>query len=169
MTSTQNCQDAFGGVSGGWPYFLPSTFCFQLVSTKNVAFTISDLFAGVIGMVGDAGAAVVGRALGGSNSNVQAIAGALSGAFIGHILARLPSQGEPTDSAITALMNGAAMVGLGEDAGGGPRNAAGAIGGAAVSFLVRQASNAVGSGPTYRRGIDGPVIDSSTGQELSGS
>lgn len=165
VTSTQNCQDAFGG----WPYFLPSTFCFQLVSTKNVAFTLGDLFAGVIGMVGDAVAAVVGRALGGPNCNVQAIAGALSGAFLGQLLGRLPSQGQEADSAINALMNGAAMGGLGDNAGGGHGNAAGAIGGAFVSFLAGQVSNAVGSGPTYRRGIDGPVIDSSTGQELSGS
>lgn len=161
VISTQNCQDV-----SGWPFVAPTTFCFQLVSTKHVAFTLGDLGAGAIGMAGDALTAVIGRAIGGPNSNVQAIAGALSGALINHVLSRLPPQGQPADTILGALMNAAAMTGLGEGGGGGAGNAISALVTPAVSYLAGQASDASGSGSTYRRGVDGPTIDSRTGQEI---
>ncbi|PIE66985.1 MAG: hypothetical protein CSA23_06245 [Deltaproteobacteria bacterium] len=113
-------------------------------------------------MAGDAIAAVAGRAIGGELTNIQAIAGALSGALINHLLSRLPSLGQPADTIRSGLMNAAAMGGLGDDAGGGNWNAAAAFVAPLISlgasYLAGKASDATGSGPTYRRGLNGPII-----------
>ncbi len=166
VTFTQNCQDA-----SGWPFVAPTSLCFQLVSTKHVAFTVGDFLAGAIGMAGDAIAAVAGRAIGGKLTEIQAIAGASSGALINHLLSRLPSLGEPADTIRSGLMNAAAMVGIGDGAGGGNRNAAAAFVAPLISlgasYCAGKASDANGSGPTYRRGLNGPIIDSETRQEVS--
>jgi hypothetical protein len=160
MVPTQNCQDI-----SSWPFVLPSTISFQNVSTKNVGFTAGDLLAGGIGMAGDAVTALTSRAIGGSPSSGEIIAGALSGAAVNQIVGRLGTSGFGGDL-LKGLLGGAAMIGLGEGAGGGGGNALAALLSPLISYGAGQASNAAGSGPTYRRGIDGPLIDSRTGREI---
>jgi hypothetical protein len=156
MVPTQNCQDI-----SGWPFVLPSTISFQNVSTKNVGFTLADLGAGAIGMAGDSVTALTGRALGGSPSTGNIIAGALSGAAVNQIVGRLGTSGFESD-ALKALLGGAATLGLGGSGGRVLASASSPL----ISYGAGQASNAVASGPTYRRGIDGPLIDSRTGREI---
>lgn len=160
VTSTQNCQDI-----SGWPFVAPTTFCFQMVSSKHVAFTFADLGAGAIGMAGDAVGALVGRAIGGAPKMQDVIAGAAAGALIGQLMARLPPPPGGT-SLWQGLLGGAAMLGLG-DAGGGTGNAVAALVAPFISQGAGSASNRVASGPTYQRGLDGPTVDSRTGRPVS--
>jgi hypothetical protein len=73
--NVETCQD-----SAGWGFVLPAGLCFQNVSTRWVGMTWGDLFAGLIGMAGDAlqGLALsgFGNLIGLPNTMMGGVAGA---------------------------------------------------------------------------------------------
>lgn len=80
VTSTQDCMDI-----SGCGFVAPTSFSFQLVSSREVGFTLGDLAAGAIGMVTDAAVAVVGSALGGGGSAADQLSSAIVGAAMGPV------------------------------------------------------------------------------------
>ena len=133
LIPTQNCQDI-----AGWPFFLPLSFSFQMVSTRWVAFTVADLFAGVIAVAADSVAALISRRLGGAPSNPlnAAIAGALTGPFLDHVTAFLPPD---VQGPAKIMLAGAFAIGLGSSSA----DVVGAMMGPASGYGAGQAANAM--------------------------
>lgn len=151
VTSTQDCMDI-----SAWGFVAPSSFSFQLVSTREVGFTLGDLAYGVIGLVGDAAVALIGSAFG-QPGNAQAAGDQLQGAIVGACMgpvtgwatALIPSPPEVSEAEnlfAKMMIEGAAALG----SGGGPSGAATGLAKASIGYLSGKAGDAA------QQAIDGP-------------
>lgn len=115
LITAQNCQDV-----SGVGFVLPSNTCFQLVSTRWVAFTFGDFAAGMIGMVGDAASAAAGSLFG------DMFPGDFGKTFMGSLTTALIGQGIKVGTAllpggkIISTYAGIFMLGLGQPGAAGP-------------------------------------------------
>lgn len=80
LIPVQTCQDV-----AGWGFVLPNGICCQMVSTRWVGMTWGDLFAGLIGMVGDALQGLVLSGFGNLLGIPNTLGGGVAGAAIGSI------------------------------------------------------------------------------------
>lgn len=146
VTTTQDCMDL-----AMWAFVAPTSLSFQLVSTREVGFTLGDLAAGAIGMATDATVALISSAIGRpSNFNAPEVAadqlqGAIVGAFMapvtGWAAALIPPPGPDATpwekaqaEAAKAMIEVAAGLGTGGangGAGGLVKGVLGPLGGAA--------------------------------------
>lgn len=151
---TQDCQDI-----SGWPFVAPTSVSFQLVSTREVGFTLGDLVNGLIGMAFDAAAALICRRLGGPPPETfraalrAAIPAALTNAFIDHVTSLLPPDAQGPMKIVFATAFAIGLNRGGSDvlaAAVGPAASYGAstAGGAAQSGIdgSRQGTDNVGHG-----------------------
>lgn len=115
LIPAQNCQDV-----AGVGFVLPTALCFQLVSTRWVAFTFGDYAAGLIGMAGDAVSAAAGSAFG------SMFPGDFGESFMGKLTTSLIGQGIKVGTAVTPggkfvrTYAGAFLLGLGQSGAAGP-------------------------------------------------
>lgn len=115
LIPAQNCQDV-----SGVGFVLPTAVCFQLVSTRWVAFTFGDYAAGLIGMAGDALSAAAGSAFG------DMFPGDFGKTFMGQLTTALIGQGIKVGTALTPggkfvrTYAGAFLLGLGQPGAAGP-------------------------------------------------
>lgn len=115
LIPAQNCQDV-----AGVGFVLPTALCFQLVSTRWVAFTFGDYAAGLVGMAGDALSAAAGSAFG------SMIPGDFGNSFMGKLTTSLIGQGIKVGTALTPggkyvrTYAGAFLLGLGQSGAAGP-------------------------------------------------
>lgn len=137
VTTTQDCQDI-----NGWGFCLPTSVCFQQVSTREVGFTLGDLAAGMISMAADSATALVSRALGGPASLEDAITGAIVGSVCTTMVALAPPEAQKF---MKVLLGTGAGIGTGGAAGG----AAGFLG-AGIGLIGDAAGGAA------QQAIDGP-------------
>lgn len=112
---TQDCQDR-----SGWPFFLPTSVCFQLVSTREVGFTLGDLVNGLIGMAFDSAASLICRGISGPGGPppetfraalAAAIPGAAVNAFVDQVTGLLPPDAQGPAKIMIAT---AFAIGLGK-------------------------------------------------------
>ncbi len=131
ITTTQDCQDI-----SGWGFCLPTSVCFQQVSTREVGFTLGDLVAGLISMAADSAAALVSRAIGGpagtsaeevSKQLGDAIVGVVVGSVCTLMVAVLP---QDQQGVMKVVLGTAAGLGAGGASGGATGLATGLIGAA---------------------------------------
>ena len=156
---TQDCQDI-----SGWPFFLPTSVCFQLVSTREVGFTMGDLVNGLIGMAFDSAASLICRGIAGPGGPppetfraalAAAIPGAAINAFVDQVTGFLPPDAQGPAKIMVAT---AFAIGLGKggsdvaQAAVGPTCGLGAsgVGGAAQSAIdgTRPGTDNIGHGGT---------------------
>ena len=128
LIPVQTCQDI-----AGWGFVLPAGICFQLVSTRWVGMTWGDLFAGLIGMAGDALGNLVLSGFGNLLGLPNTLAGGIAGAAINNVATGLGIYSG------TLSTEGQAGLAVGLAATTGPFGVA-----ILVSFGAGQAANAVG-------------------------
>lgn len=115
VVSTQDCQDI-----AGWGFAAPTSVCFQLVSTREVGFTLGDLVNGAISMAFDSAAALAGRAIGGPPGTAaeelqSAVVGAAVNASVTVVMSIVPPEDR---GAAKMLLGPAAAIGAGKGAEG---------------------------------------------------
>lgn len=131
---TQDCQDV-----SGWPFNLPTSVCFQMVSTREVGFTWGDLVNGLINMAADSAASLIGRWLGGPPGPLRdALSGAAVSGAINHITGLLPPDAQGPMKVVVA---GAFVLGLGKP----PADVVGAMVGPAADWGAGAAGGAAQS------------------------
>lgn len=116
VTSTEDCQDI-----STWGFNAPTSVSFQLVSVREVGFTLGDLAAGLINVAVDSAAALVSRAIGGKGLSEEitseeveaqlrgAIVGAIMGTVLGVVTAVLP-----VPKPVKILLSAGAALGAGD-------------------------------------------------------
>lgn len=140
LVTTQDCQDI-----STWGFAAPTSVSFQLVSTREVGFTLGDLANGVVSMAYDSAAALAGRAFGGPPGTAsEALEAAIPGAAVGASLTLVMSIVPPEQRGVAMIfMAPAAAVGGGQGAAGAATEcskaalgwAAGQVGGAAQTAI----------------------------------
>lgn len=144
VTSTQDCMDI-----NLYAFVAPTSVSYQLVSSREVGFTLGDLAAGALGMVGDAAGALASSALGRpssseiTNNAAEVAANQLQSAVVGAFMAPVTNwakalipppgpdatpQEKAAVGALNAMIDGAAALGAGNASDGVGAFAKGALG-----------------------------------------
>lgn len=135
VVTTQDCMDV-----AGWGFVAPMSVCFQLVSTREVGFTLGDLVNGAINMAYDGVAAAASSAFGGPPGNAaEELQSAIVGAAVNASFTALLSIVPPDQRGVAKIfLAPASALGGGQGASG----AASACSSAALGWAAGQVGGA---------------------------